>query len=158
MPSSPPESDTPPAPELIGALLRVPAQAIHRRLIRELNAAGFRELTLPHIAVLQYPGPDGVRPIAMAERAGISKQAMNQLLRSLTSHGYVTRDSSGGRASVVRLSRRGRDAYTTISGILRVIEREWSAELGQRDFAQLKQLLRRVWESPLIRDRRNVSE
>jgi hypothetical protein len=47
---------------LIGALLRVPAQAIHRRLIQELNAAGYDELRLPHIAVLQYPGPDGVRP------------------------------------------------------------------------------------------------
>ena len=47
---------------LIGALLRVPAQAIHRRIINELNAAGFDELRLPHIAVLQFPGPDGVRP------------------------------------------------------------------------------------------------
>ena len=44
---------------LIGALLRVPAQAIHRRLIRDLNAAGFEDLSLPHIAVLQFPGPDG---------------------------------------------------------------------------------------------------
>ena len=61
---------------LIGALLRVPAQAIHRRIIKELNAAGFDELRLPHIAVLQFPGPDGVRPSALAERAGLSKQAM----------------------------------------------------------------------------------
>ena len=62
---------------LIGALLRVPAQAIHRRIVRELNAAGFDELRLPHIAVLEFPGPDGVRPGTLAERAGISKQAMN---------------------------------------------------------------------------------
>ena len=41
---------------LIGALLRVPAQTIHRRIIRELNAAGFDELRLPHMAVLQFPG------------------------------------------------------------------------------------------------------
>ena len=41
---------------LIGALLRVPAQAIHRRIIHELNAAGFEDLRLPHIAVLQFPG------------------------------------------------------------------------------------------------------
>jgi len=54
---------------LIGALLRVPAQAIHRRIVRELNAAGFDELRLPHIAVLQFPGPDGVRPGTLAERA-----------------------------------------------------------------------------------------
>ncbi len=27
---------------LIGAMLRVPAQAIHRRILRDLNAAGFK--------------------------------------------------------------------------------------------------------------------
>jgi len=65
---------------LIGALLRVPAQAIHRRIIKELNAAGFEELRLPHMAVLQFPGPDGVRPGVLAERASISKQAIANLV------------------------------------------------------------------------------
>ena len=39
---------------LIGALLRVPAQAIHRRMMRELNAGGFPELRLPHMALFQF--------------------------------------------------------------------------------------------------------
>src|SRR3974390_511641 len=76
---------------LIGALLRVPGQAIHRRIIDGLNAAGFADLHLPHMAVLQFPGPDGVRPGTLAERAGVSKQAMNQLLRSLEDLGYLIR-------------------------------------------------------------------
>ncbi len=137
---------------LIGALLRVPAQAIHRRLIAGLNAAGFEELRLPHIAVLQFPGPDGVRPGVLAERAGMSKQAMNQLLGSLEGFGYVVRaDAPDGRgARVVRLTRRGRAAYAKIIDILRDIEREWSAELGPSRFAQLKELLSAVWESPLM--------
>lgn len=56
---------------LIGALLRVPAQAIQHRIISELNAAGFKSLSMAHMPVLQYPGPDGVRPGTLAERAGI---------------------------------------------------------------------------------------
>jgi hypothetical protein len=84
---------------LIGALLRVPAQAIHRRLIKELNDAGFDELRVPHMAVLQFPGPDGVRPSTLAERAGMSKQAMNQLLRSLEGLGYIVRSDARGRAA-----------------------------------------------------------
>jgi DNA-binding MarR family transcriptional regulator len=142
----------PPPPPLIGALLRVPAQAIQRRIIAELNAAGFEELRLPHMAVLQFPGPDGVRPGALAERAGISKQAMNQLLRSLEGCGYIARADAAddGRQRVVRLTRRGRAAYATIADILRDIEREWRAELGATPFAELKALLVRVWESPLI--------
>ena len=137
---------------LIGALLRVPAQAIHRRLVSELNAAGFGELRVPHMAVLQYPGPDGVRPGTLAERAAMSKQAMNQLLRSLENVGYIVRSNAPdqGRARVVRLTKRGRTAYAKIHDILRVIEREWSAELGPKCFNELKALLLRVWESPLI--------
>ena len=136
---------------LIGALLRVPAQAIHRRIIKELNAGGFDELRLPHIAVLQFPGPDGVRPGTLAERAGMSKQAMNQLLRSLESLGYIVRSDAPdeGRARIVRFTRRGRAAYSKIHDILRDIEREWSAEIGPRQFVQLKELLARVWESRL---------
>jgi DNA-binding MarR family transcriptional regulator len=138
---------------LIGALLRVPAQAIHRRIINELNGAGFKEVRVPHMAVLQFPGPDGVRPGTLAERAGMSKQAMNQLLRSLEGLGYIARSDvpDEGRARIIRLTKRGRAAYAKVHDILRDIEREWSAELGPKDFAQLKELLSRVWESPLIR-------
>jgi len=138
---------------LIGALLRVPAQAIHRRIIKELNAAGFEELRVPHMAVLQFPGPDGVRPGVLAERAGVSKQAMNQLLRSLEALGYLARSDApdAGRARIIRLTKRGRAAYAKIYEILRDIEREWSAELGAKPFTELKVLLLRVWESPLIR-------
>ena len=138
---------------LIGALLRIPAQAIQRRIIEELNAAGFEELRLPHMPVLQFPGPDGVRPGLLAERAGMSKQAMNQLLRSLEALGYIARSDAPdeGRARIVRLTKRGRAAYAKIHEILRDIEREWSAELGPKHFTQLKELLLRVWESPLTR-------
>jgi DNA-binding MarR family transcriptional regulator len=151
MPSSPKDSPVKTKELLIGALLRVPAQAIHRRIIKELNAAGFEELRMPHIAVLQFPGPDGVRPGTLAERAGISKQAMNQLLRSLEGLGYIVRCDAPdeGRARVVRFTKRGRAAYSRIYDILRDIEHDWSTELGSKDFAQLKELLSRVWESPL---------
>lgn len=136
---------------LIGALLRVPAQVIHRRIIADLNVAGFDELRLPHIAVLQFPGPDGVRPTELAERAGMSKQAMNQLLRSLEDLGYIARSDSPdeGRTRIVRFTKRGHAAYAKIYEILQDIEREWRDELGSTAFGQLKELLVRVWESPL---------
>jgi len=137
---------------LIGALLRVPAQAIQHRIIRELNAEGFDGLTMAHMPVLQYPGPDGARPGTLAERAGMSKQAMNRLLGTLEELGYVARSDSPeeGRARIVRYTKRGHAAYRKILDILHDIEREWSAELGSRDFRELKKLLLRVWESRLI--------
>jgi DNA-binding MarR family transcriptional regulator len=87
----------------------------------------------------------------LAERAGMSKQAMNQLLQSLEAAGYIARSAAedDGRTRVVRLTKRGRAAYSRIADVLRDIEREWSAELGPKQFAELKTLLTRVWESPL---------
>ena len=86
------------------------------------------------MAVLQFPGPDGVRPGTLAERAGMSKQAMNQLLLSLEASGYIARSAADddGRSRVVRLTKRGRAASAKIADILREIEREWVAELGPR--------------------------
>jgi DNA-binding MarR family transcriptional regulator len=138
---------------LIGALLRAPAEAIHRRIIHELNAAGFDGLIQPHMAVFRYPSPDGVRPGVLAERAGMSKQAMNRLLRSLEDLGYLVRTDAPdeGRARIVHFTKRGQAAYAKAIEILRDIEREWSAELGPRDFARLKLLLSRVWGSSLLR-------
>jgi DNA-binding MarR family transcriptional regulator len=154
IPRSRAPKSTPLGEMLIGALLRVPAQAIHRRIINELNAAGFDDLRLPHMPVLQFPGPDGVRPGVLAERAGMSRQAMNQLLRSLEGLGYLVRSDAPdeeGRARIVQLTKRGHAAYAKIHEILRDIEREWSAELGAKPFAEFKRLLLRVWESPLVR-------
>ncbi|HEU5352760.1 MAG TPA: MarR family transcriptional regulator [Terracidiphilus sp.] len=138
---------------LIGALLRVPAEAIHRRIIRELNAAGFGDLSLPHMAIFRFPGPDGARPVVLAQRAGMSKQAMNRLLGSLEELGYLKRSDAPGesRARIVRLTRRGHAVYARAIDILEEIEHEWNAELGREDFVRLKQLLFRVWESPLVR-------
>lgn len=138
---------------LIGALLRVPAQVIQSRIVHELNAAGFQGLSMPHMAVFRFPCPDGERPSALAERAGMSKQAMNRLLGSLEEIGFLVRSDAPdeGRARIVRFTKRGRAAYAKALEVLHDIEQEWSAELGPRDFAKLKELLFRVWESPLIR-------
>jgi DNA-binding MarR family transcriptional regulator len=83
----------------------------------------------------------------------MSKQAMNQLLRSLEGFGYIVRSDLPGErnARVIRFTKRGHAAYSRIIDILRNIELEWSTELGPKRFAQLKTLLIRVWTSPLAR-------
>jgi DNA-binding MarR family transcriptional regulator len=142
-----------PKPPYIGALLRAPTEALRRKMINDLKAAGFADLAVPHMAVLQYPGPDGVRPSVLAERAGVSKQAMNQLLKTLEGLGYIPRsarpDESGGR--LVHLTKRGHALYKKIADILQEIEQELSIELGPKRFAQLKALLGLLWDSGLGR-------
>jgi DNA-binding MarR family transcriptional regulator len=141
-------------PPLIGALLRLPSQAIHRRIIAALNQAGFADLRPPHMPAFLYPGAEGYRPSELAERAGMSKQAMNQLLQSLERLGYIRRgdaEQEDGRARVVHFTQRGQDAYLMIVDILVEIEHEWREALGDAKFNQLKGLLSDVWVSDLVR-------
>src|SRR3954467_737364 len=78
-------------PPLIGALLRVPWEVVRERMLSGLHARGFTDLTTAHLDVLQYPGPDKVRPSDLAARIGMTKQALNYLLGQMEQAGYLQR-------------------------------------------------------------------
>ena len=84
----------PPVP----ALLRRPAMLVRHRMIESLRAAGFVDILPAHLAVFQYPGPEGQRPGVLAARTHASKQAMNHLLHQLETAGY---SAKGTRRTVV---------------------------------------------------------
>ena len=70
-------------PPMIGALLRMPVDAVHRRMFERLHERGFADLDPAHLVVFQWPGPDDSRPSELATRLQISKQALNYLLGQL---------------------------------------------------------------------------
>ena len=63
--TTPPEY--PLGPPLIGALIRMPMEAVAARIIGGLHAAGFTDLVPAHFPVLRYPGPEGRRPSELAQ-------------------------------------------------------------------------------------------
>ena len=139
----------PPGPPLIGALLRTPWEAVRGRMLQRLHEQGHADLDMPHLAVFQYPGPDGARPSELAARLGVSKQALNYLLGELERLGYLERraDSDDLRSRRIALTRRGEHAVRVIRDAVTEIEHEWRAKLGARRFAQLQGLLRDVADS-----------
>jgi DNA-binding MarR family transcriptional regulator len=133
---------------MIGALLHAAWATARARISAGLMDAGFTDLLPAHLMVLQYPGPDGERPSTLARRAGMSKQAMNQLLGSLEQLGYIERvqdehvdGEHDGRARIVRVTGRGALAITAIRGIVAELEHEWAVTLGAARFAELKAIL-----------------
>jgi DNA-binding MarR family transcriptional regulator len=87
---------------------------------------------------LQWPGPDGRRPSSIAERAGVSKQAVNHVLRDLERLGYVrlVADADDRRARVVRLTERGRGLADALFAAALETERDLLASLpAQRRLA-----------------------
>src|SRR6266702_430153 len=96
-------------PPLIGALLRMPWEAVQRRMLERLHECGFDDLDSAHLNVFQYPGPQGARPSELAARLRISKQALNYLLGELERLDYLERraDPDDRRSKRVTLTTRG---------------------------------------------------
>jgi DNA-binding MarR family transcriptional regulator len=132
-----------PAPPLIGALLRRPWEAVHERMLAGLHRRGYADLIAPHLSVLQYPGPEGMRPSDLATRTRMTKQALNYLLGQMERLGYLTRaeDEADQRVKRIRLTPRGREASAAMREIVLETEAEWAQKLGPRRFAELRELL-----------------
>jgi DNA-binding MarR family transcriptional regulator len=130
-------------PPLIGALLRIPWETVRRRMLEGLHERGFTDLNAAHLAILQYPGPSGLRPSELAERTRMSKQALNYLLGQMERLGYITRRERpqvpGSKR--VELTKRGEKVVFAMRAIVSEMETQWERDLGPERFAQLRELL-----------------
>jgi DNA-binding MarR family transcriptional regulator len=129
---------------MIGALLRIPREAALRQVLAGLAAAGFDDVRPAHFTVFQHMPPEGMRLTALADAALMTKQSMGYLVDDLESLGYVERvpDSADRRAKVVRLTMRGQEVELTVREVIRQMEADWAARLGQDEYQQLTRLLR----------------
>jgi DNA-binding MarR family transcriptional regulator len=134
-------SERPPA--MLGILLRTPWQAIRARIHTELVAAGFRDVRPRDLAVLQWPGPDGMRAIDIAANASMSKQAVKPLIDHLEERGYLTRvpDPDDHRAQRIHTTPRGQQLTAAASAIITDIDRDIEQQLGPSTHARLRAIL-----------------
>jgi DNA-binding MarR family transcriptional regulator len=130
-------------PPLIGALLRMPWEAVQRHMLERLHERGFDDFDAAYLTVFQYPGPQGARPSELAARLRISKQALNYLLGELERLDYLERqpDPDDLRSKRVALTPRGTAAINVIREAVGEIETTWAQQLGPKRFAQLRKLL-----------------
>ena len=128
---------------LVGALLRQAHQTVREQVLRDVKRAGFEDITAAHLAVFQHPAPERMRPIELARRLGMTKQALNYLLGQLEELGYLIRetDRADERCKRVRLTPSGHAATKAIYEIVQEVEDDWEQQLGPRKFAQLRRLL-----------------
>jgi DNA-binding MarR family transcriptional regulator len=137
-------SSQPLGPPMIGALLRIPWEAVQEHILERLHREGFTDIDPSYLIVVQYPGPQGERPSDLAARLRISKQALNHLLRQLEHLGYLERrpDPDDRRSKRIALTSRGTKAATTIREAVADLETTWANQLGPKRFDQLRTLLR----------------
>ena len=141
-------------PPLIGALMRMPLDAVVARILDGLHSAGFTDLVPAHFAILRYPGPEDRRPSELAAEARMTKQAMNYLLGQMEQLGYLTRDDDpeDQRYKRIHLTERGHAAAGAIRETVAVIEVELEQELGAARFDQLRRLLIQLNATSFVRE------
>lgn len=129
----------------VGALLRMAHQEARTRLLAALAARGFGDINQAHFGLFQYPPIDGMRPIDLAKRLAMSKQALNHLLGQLEKLGYLQRrrEQSTGPATV-HLTERGWLVLESNVATMRQLEADWQAKLGGQRFADLKATLKEL--------------
>jgi DNA-binding MarR family transcriptional regulator len=99
-----------------------------------------------HSAVFAQISPDGSRLTELARRASMTPQAMGELVDELVDMGYVVRhpDPDDGRAKLIVLTKRGRDAVAAGRQTIEGIEEQVTDILGERGHRQLRQLLAKL--------------
>jgi DNA-binding MarR family transcriptional regulator len=139
---------------MIGALLRLPLDAVVAQILVGLHDAGFTDLVPAHFSIMRYPGPEDRRPSELAAEAHMTKQAMNYLLGQMEQLGYLTRDDDPDdkRSKRIHLTERGHAAARTIRDTVAEIEAELERELGPARFNQLREVLVRLNDSSMVRD------
>jgi len=109
------------------ALLRRTSRLMVEEITERMEAAGYPDSPSRHYPVFENLDPDGTRLTVLAARAGITHQAMAQLVTELEERGIVERiaDPSDGRARLVRLTEDGREIVRAALEQITAIEQEW---------------------------------
>jgi MarR family transcriptional regulator, temperature-dependent positive regulator of motility len=131
--------DPPPLARLLGLALA----ELTARLRARLAAAGFDDQRPAHDAVFAHLPPEGITLSELARRAGISKQAMSELVVDLEAKDYVARrrDPADRRVRIIEFTPRGWAAIRVALAAFDEIEHELVDQLGAPRIASLRSVL-----------------
>ncbi len=127
-------------PENLAVLLREAFTALNDQAVARLAERGHGAVRVAHGTVFQYLDDAGTTVTALAERAGMTKQSMGELVRHLEAHGYVERvpDPADGRAKLVRATERGGEVYAIVREFVTETENRLAETLGATRIQRLR--------------------
>lgn len=130
-----------------GLLMYIAERHLEDRVIAAVAEAG-HELTLAQARLLARVGEEGTRLTELAAQGQVTKQSAAFGVEQLRAAGYVTRipDPTDGRARLVVLTDRAREAQALARGVEEEVAREWRAHLGEAGYQRLCRELVRLRE------------
>jgi len=133
----------------VPALMQLVAAAGAPRLRAAFAAAGLDGIRPAQAIGLVPLASGGLHASDLAERLGVSRQAVAQAVTALERHDYVTRvaDPGDARARVIELTHRGRQALRVMRTNALALEERWEETLGPRRFGELRKTLQLLLEA-----------
>ena len=136
-----PDEDTP-----VLLLITLAEHHLAEALQAHLVAAGFDDHRVVHHNVMAHVTFEGIRLTDLAEKAGITKQAMSELVNDLEQLGYLRRtaDPHDRRAKLIGFTDKGRAAVVEARRALAEME----SALGERSLRSLRRSLLTILATP----------
>jgi DNA-binding MarR family transcriptional regulator len=131
-------------PDHIGWLLWRASEAWVDRFVSTMQARGWPEFTLSRSRLLsRLDRKAGTRLGDLAARAGLTKQAAQQLVDELVAANLVERqpDPTDARAKLIAFTRRGLRFLKDADAVKAELEASLASRLGPRDLAHLRRVL-----------------
>jgi DNA-binding MarR family transcriptional regulator len=116
------------------------------QLSKRMAQTPYSDIRMSHGCVFGNINPGGSRLTDLAERAYMTKQSVSEVATDLEQRGYVERvpDPSDGRAKIIRLTERGREAQLLGLELIDEIEQEWAERFGYERIAALREALEAI--------------
>lgn len=127
----------------IGRLFLRAHRAFSDRAYEKLHALGHDGLGISHTNLLANLDMQGNQIKVLADRAGVTKQAMGHLVDDLEARGYVQRepDPADGRGTLVKFTVRGWQFLQDAYHVKQEIEAEYTEILGEARMKLLRETL-----------------
>lgn len=115
-------------------------------LARDLRNEGYPSVRRTHLNLLRHIDMDGTRITEIAERAGVTKQAVGQLVATCMEAGLVDVhcDPNDRRAKLVQFTSTGRALILAQLSVFERIDAELTALLGDRAYQDLRASLEKL--------------
>ncbi len=119
-------------------------------LLSSLNDGLGLELTSAQSLLFADLPLEGARQADLARRLGVSRQAVNELVRGLEQQGLVevVPDLQDGRSRLVRPTSEGRKSIRLALQTFEGLESELRSRIGDRSVDQLRRALSAEWGDP----------
>lgn len=113
------------------------------RVVAGIVERGHPGIGITQSAVIRSMNVGGTTISELAQRAGVTRQAMAQLVRDLVDHGYVRLEPhpSDRRAKLVRYTERGEELATDAFAAVQDVEADMVRRMGERKMKRLRELL-----------------